>query len=340
MPFFAPFASLPWTVANIAWCMLSLACFALSVLALLRNLLLSGAGKCVAASICLFFSPTYVGVINGNPSVVSIGLTILSLHFAIHKRPWMSGVLFGVALCLKPQIAACALLAMLLWKCWASLTIGFTLSAIASLAAILQASSFCQNWNWFASLRQNLATASAPGGLADARPASPFASGFLNAQTFSYLISNNSRIAEGIVLVTMLALLVIYFYCSSKKNTSPGQKWVDAAFFATITLAAAYHRYYDAQLLLVLIPAVIYLWQTGRTQMALLLSACFLLLAFPFHSTLERVFGPPTTAHSLVELILFRYESLTVLVLSGILGFSAVSARMANRTQPATQSPE
>jgi hypothetical protein len=325
MPLVAVLAWLPWTAANVAWCLLSLGCFAASIVALLQDVPLSGAGKWIAASICLFFSPTYVGVLNGNPSVLSISITILSLHFAIRKRLWLSGLLFAAALCAKPQIALCIFLALLLWRCWRPLFIGSGVAALVSMVAVLQASSFGQHWNWWASLRQNLANETAPGGLVDPRPSSPHASGFLNAQALSYQLSGNPRIAEGLVLLSILGLIAVYFY--SRKRHRLADKWVDAAFFAAVTLAVTYHRYYDGQLLLVAVPAVVCLWQSGRVRTASVLSACFLLIAFPLQLVLARVFQPTATHLSLKQIILFRHDPIAILVIAVVLSFPGAVVR-------------
>lgn len=329
MPFVALIAWLPWMQANVIWCLLSLGCFAASIVALLQDIHLPNTGKWIAASICLFFSPTYVGVLNGNPSVFSISIVILSIHFAIRERRWISGLLFAVALCVKPQIALCAFLALLLWKCWSSLLLGSVVAAAVSIIAFLQISSYGQSWQWWSSLQQNLVKESSPRGLMDPRP---IASGFLNSQTLSYLLSSNTHIAEGLVVALMTGLILLYFYCRMR-DRSPGE-WVDAAFFAAVTIAVAYHRYYDGQLLLVVIPAVVQLWRNGRVRTAWVLSICFILIAFPVQSVFAREFPSIVTTPSLAQFVLFRHEPLAVLTMILVLGLSQLAAsRHAEGTQ-------
>ncbi len=336
-PFVALLAFLPWSAANIIWCILSLACFAASIVALLQDLAVSKTGKWIAASACLFFSPTYVGVVNGNASVISISLAILSLDFAIHKRLWKSGVLFGVTLCIKPQIAICCFLALLLWRRRAAVVIGAVVAGIVWAVAILHASSSGQSWGWLVSWWQNVAHEGASGGLDDSRPGNPFASGFLNAQTLSYLVSGNALFAEGIVFALALVLAVLYFHFSQNEKNGPGRKWVDAAFFAALSLAITYHRYYDAQLLLAAIPTVVYLWQSSRVRTAALAGLCLLALAFPLQSTIDRIFGPAAGDDSPALVLLRRYKPFVVILLALVLCSSAI---LAMRTRNSLASSE
>lgn len=307
MPLLAVFAWFPWHVANFAWCIFSLACFAASVGILLCDLPLSRIAKWIAASACLFFSPTYVGILNGNPSVFSISLAILSLHYA-RRQPRLSALLFAITLCVKPQIALCTLLAYFLWKCWSALSLGFGIAVIISLLAIAQATSFGQTWQWWHAFHQNLANESQPGGLVDPRPSSPYAAQLLNAQTLSYLLTQNSQLAELLVVLLAGALLVTYFYFR-KKNPAP-LTWIDASFFAAVTLAVTYHRYYDAQLLLALIPAIVLLWRNHQIKTASILALCFALLTFPIQSVFARIVSQPSPA----QLLLLRLQPLAVLL--------------------------
>jgi hypothetical protein len=317
MPLAAVFARLPWTAANLTWCLLSLGLFAASII-VLSQVFVSVSGKFAAASCCLFFCPTYVGVLNGNPSVAAISLTILSLYFARLNRHWLSGILFAITICVKPQIALCSLLAWLLWRRWLPLFTGLAAAAIITIFAGLWISSFGQNWEWWASLRQNAASLALPGGLVDPRPSSPYADGFLNAQTLAYLLTVHSALAEGMVLVLTVGIVAFYFYCSrQRERTADG--WIDSAFFAAITLEAAYHRYYDGQLLLVLIPAIARLWQTGRVKISVALGICLALVAFPSQSVFAKAFEPAAAHLSLAQILLFRHQPAAVLAIAFIL---------------------
>jgi hypothetical protein len=322
MPLLAPLAWLPWRTANVTWCLLSLGCFTASLAVLLRSFA-SLRAKLLGASCCLFFSPTYVGILNGNPSVVAISLAIVSWYFALTNRPAVSGVLFAITLCIKPQIALCSLLAFSLWKRWMPLFTGFAGAAILTLFATLWVSSFGQNWQWWESLKQNSASLALPGSLIDPRPTSPYADGCLNAQTISYLLTRDAPLAEGMVLILSAGLATLYLRLRKRHEMADAR--IDAAFLAAITLIIAYHRYYDAQLLLAVIPAAALLWQRGRVRTAAALGLCLAMVAFPLQSFFAKHFEPAALHLSLLQFVLFRHEPAAVLGIAVILSVGSLS---------------
>jgi hypothetical protein len=322
MPVAALLAWLPWRVANAAWCAFSLVCFAAAISVLLGSFP-SLRAKLLTASCCLFFSPTYVGILNGNPSVAVISMVIISLYGALTNWRWRSGMLFAITLCAKPQIALCCLLAFLLWKRWSPLFIGLAGAAMITLFATLRVSSFGQSWEWWESLKQNTASLALPGSLIDPRPSSPYADGFLNAQTLSYLLTASAPLAESMVLILSAGLAALYFHL--RKRGEAADSRMDSAFVAAITLTMAYHRYYDGELLLLVIPAVALFWQRGRAGMAWALGLCLAMVAFPLQSFFAKHFEPEAARLSLLQFVLFRHEPAAVLGIAVILTLGSLS---------------
>ena len=76
-----------------------------------------------------------------------------------------------------------------------------------------------------------------------------------------------------------------------------------------------YHRYYDAQLLLLLIPALAGMWKSYRISFTVI-CACLLLLAFPLQSVLARWLGAQATVESMTQLLLLCNQPLAVLLIA------------------------
>ena len=83
------------------------------------------------------------------------------------------------------------------------------------------------------------------------------------------------------------ALVISYVWLRRKDRPSPS-KWRDVSFFAALTLIITYHRYYDAQLLLLTIPMLVVSWKRNERVTVVFLFLCLLLLAFPLQSVLQR----------------------------------------------------
>ena len=182
LPLTAPVAVLPWRAANPLWCLLALAAFGASVWLILGQLDLRVGAKWMIAGLAVLFSPTYVGLFDGNPSVLCISFVALAICLALNQRPWPSGVLLAIALCFKPQIAFCALCVFIFCgRCWRPLMAAFAIACAAGITGAIVASSFGTNWQWLKLEQRNVALSFAPGGTSDPSPSGPVAWQMLNS---------------------------------------------------------------------------------------------------------------------------------------------------------------
>ncbi len=191
-----PLAVLPWRMANPVWCLISLLAFGISIWLILRDLNVGPEAKWTIAALAVLFSPTYVGLFDGNPSVLSISCIVIAICLALRGRPWASGVLLGAALCFKPQIAFSGICVFILWRFWRPLIGAFAILCAAGTIGLLVASSFGTSWEWLQFERQNVAVSFAPGGTSDPSPSGPGAWQMLNGQTIASYAVHSTRLAN------------------------------------------------------------------------------------------------------------------------------------------------
>ncbi len=313
MPWMASVAWLPWRVANAAWCLISLAAFGWSVWKILDHSALSATAKWVAASAVLLFSPTYVGIYDGNPGVVAIGLVAGSICLAFEGSMLVSGVVLGVAICFKPQLGICALGVLVLAKCWKAILAATAVAAVSMIIGAFVLSSFGDRDQWRQAERHNLAVSFEPGGQSDPAPSSAVSWQFLNAQTLSSYFSTNRHTYDAVVWIGG-GLLTLAFL-ATRQHMRPQPVWRDVAFCAAMTLILTYHRYYDAQLLVLLLPFVVLLWRANKRRTVLLMGACLGVLAFPIQSFFARRLGAAASVASLRQLLFLRNQPAALLVL-------------------------
>ena len=337
MPLMAPVATLPWRVANPVWCFLALVAFGTSVWLILRQLELPVHAKWSIAGLVLLFSPTYVGLFNGNPSVLCISCVALAVCLALNQRPWVSGVLLGVALCFKPQIAFCAVCLFILWRCWRPLMAGFAIACGAGLTGVTVASALGTNWVWL-KLERNIALSLAPGGISDPTPSGPVAWQLLNSETVASYAIHNATFA--ILSVWLFAAALVISYLLVRTKDVPRSRWRDVSFFTTLTLIVTYHRYYDAQLLLLTIPMLVILWKQNEPVTFGSLCLCLLFLAFPQQSVFARALGERATTASLLQLVLLRQQPVAVLAMALIIVFATRGERSGRAERPDSRGSE
>lgn len=313
MPWTALIGSLRWRPANIAWCLLSLILFATSLRAILLRRGLPPQGKWFTACVALAFSPTYVGIYDGNPGVAVISLISLAICFGAGQSGTASGVLLGIALCFKPQLAICALCVFAIRKNWKAVAAAFTVFVLSLALGITVVSSFGRNWTWWNTEQQNVAISFQPGGQSDPAPTSAVAWQMLNTQALlSYLIRN--RHACDLAVWVLVIILTAIFWRARRRSTLPSY-WRDVAFFSSVTLMLTYHRYYDAQLLLLLIPVLAGMWNSHRISFTMI-CGCLLLLASPLQSFFARWLGPQATSESVQQFLLLRNQPVAVLLIA------------------------
>lgn len=325
----ASLAWLPWYPANTLWCLLSLVLLAASLASILDCSPLTPRARWCVTAAALVFSPTYVGVYDGNPSVNAIALVSLAICRTLCKSGRGAGLLLGLAFCFKPQIALCGFCLLFLWRRWRSIFAAGAVFGVSLLAGILVVSSFGTQWQWWHHERQNIAASFQPGGQSDPTPESPVAWQMLNAQTLvSYVIRD--RRACDLAVWFLAACLVGCFVLCRRRRYSGGQ-WQDVAFFSAWTLTLTYHRYYDAQLLLLTIPLVAELWRNDRRKTVLLLGACLLMLAFPTQSLFARKLAAEPATPSFPQIVLLRNQPAAVLAMAIVLALYGCRKRLPRR---------
>ncbi len=313
MPWTALFGSLRWDGANIAWCLLSLILFAFSLHAILVWSGLPPQGKWFTACAALAFSPTYVGIYDGNPGVTVISLISLSICLRAEQYAIASGALLGIALCFKPQLAICALCVFAVWKNWKAIAAAFTVFVISLALGIVVVSSFGHNWTWWNSEQQNIAISFQSGGQSDPAPTSAVAWQMLNTQALLSYVIRNRHECDFAVWLLAISLTAI-FWRARRRNMLPSF-WRDVAFFSSVTLMITYHRYYDAQLFLLLIPSLAGMWKSNRTSFTVI-CGCLLLLAFPLQSIFARWLGTQANVESIQQSLLLRNQPAAVLLIA------------------------
>jgi hypothetical protein len=125
----SPITFLPWGWANFAWLLVCLAGIAATIFLLSR---LCGfkawdLSMMALATYLLSFSPLHLAFHLGNVALVVVPLVLCAILLAERELDWQAGLVLGIALCLKPQIAVWVLLYYLLRR-----RMKMTFSAVAA----------------------------------------------------------------------------------------------------------------------------------------------------------------------------------------------------------------
>jgi glycosyl transferase family 87 len=311
LPVIASVAWLPWKAARLVWSLLSIGVFLLSVVLILRNCTVAVGQKWLLGAGVLLFSPISSGLSTGNPSVISCALTLIAILFAFERRALAAAIFLGAAHCIKPQISIAGFVIILIWGYWRTVGLSLVIPVLGACASFLRTASFEQYQLWLLTLRNSIAELSLPGGLNDASPANYFSYHLVNEAAILSIWLRNVRLVNALGWIT--AAVLAGTYCWRRRQDSGDHRLRDIAFFCTLCLVPVYHRYYDAQLLLGILP---FLFATApkltRTKVAVW--GCLAVLLFPLQALLATSLSGISPA-SPGGFLLLRHQPIIVLLL-------------------------
>jgi hypothetical protein len=242
-----PIAVLPARWAQLAWFGLNLACMALLLETLRRQMGLSwredrmlllvgfGVGSRAFAS-CISV---------GQLSIVVTELGAIAILLASRSTRWIGGLLFGAAIAIKAPLAVVFAAPDLLARRWKPLGVAALLILLLTAIGFLKLSdpkTALSHW------RENLKSGSTSGGVNDPSPANPTRIQIISLQyPLSSTISNPVVVRAMICLAGfLLAAPAVYALGKKPANTAV---LLPLACLCLVDLSVLYHRTYDATLL-------------------------------------------------------------------------------------------
>jgi hypothetical protein len=202
----------------------------------------------------------------GNPAIFAISLLIIGGYLFLRDRLLPLGaILLMLSLAVKPHMGGLIVLYFL----WRRIQRRYAVVAVTGAVAILLSAALIlslhpRSADWMSNLRGNISAAEEQGGVNDYRPTNKAAFYFINLQAITSVIFANEREFQAAAWVVFLALLVALIEALSRTRACLETHLLSLGALAALTLIPVYHRYYDARLLLISIPAVLTVYQKRR----------------------------------------------------------------------------
>jgi hypothetical protein len=321
MPIFASVAWLPWSSVHLVWIFLSSASFLAGTYLVSRQLPLRPGGQVlVGALVILVSKPFTTGMWFGNPSILVIGIVIGSTGLALRKHDASAGVLLGVAVAIKPQLAVGLVAAFILWRQWTALGIGTMVVAAATAIAAVRAETVHTLGLWLDTQKQNLAMSLAPGNINDPSLGSGYGYQFLNIQTLVGAFTANAEIGNVIAWLSC-GTLIVWYLRMRRRNAHP-DLWMDFAFFSMVFLLPAYHRNYDGVVVMILLPWLVSLFQQRRYRVAVPVFFCMSLIFAGSFLWTQALFGSPSANGSILRALALRHQAIVIAALGLLLAMA------------------
>ncbi|MGB6690371.1 MAG: glycosyltransferase family 87 protein [Terracidiphilus sp.] len=264
--FIAPFAMLPWGPAHALWMVL------ISASVLLAAILIWDSSARFAPGVSLFLlcfllANSEILFATGNTAALVVSFCALAVWCFLEDRFVPAGVLcLAAGLAMKPHDAGLVWLYFLLAggvqrkRALQALAI----TAALGIAALLWVSRAAPHW--LPEMQSNLAAISAHGGLNEPGPASMTGHSpakVIDLQSVIGIFSSNPGVYNSLSYLVCGALLLIWSIKTLRSRFTPAGAWIALAAAAPLSMLPAYHRTYDAKLLMLAIPACAMLWAKG-----------------------------------------------------------------------------
>lgn len=274
-PLVSPFAALPYRLAALAWTALNVALVPVLIVltARLAEVRLRSFDGLVLAVGVLALAPLQTTFRTGQMAIMVTVLVLAGLVLMRRDRDGFGGLALGLAAALKPQVGLVFLAYAIIRRRWWSA--GTALAALTLCQALGMAVLTTQGHDWWSGLRANLHFF-AHGGPGDPTRASPNAWQLINLHHPLHLLVDSRTTVQLIVLIAVGCLGLLAWRWATPARTA-GRELLFLALIAVLTLLVAYHRIYDAVLLVI---PLAWLVRSGWRLRPVCSTAVILLLPF------------------------------------------------------------
>ena len=243
----APLALLPWKTALWIWIGLSVVAIAVTLLALasVAGIGLSTLHGLLFLALCLGLAPLHTGLATANPAILGVALAVVALWFAARRQDAFCGLLIAGSMCLKPTIGVCFLFFYLVARRLRVVATACGVSALIALVAVGRMIGV----SWFTSYEIVTKHMFAVGSINDFTTANPIWFQMLNLQGPVFVMTQDASLANLIAVLVGIALLTAWTVLKLSPKSGVRDLLAVSAL-SVVSLVPAYHRLFDASLLI------------------------------------------------------------------------------------------
>ncbi len=244
----APLAILPWPAAQLAWLVISV-CLTLGAIWSLLAMVGFESNDWRAYAFVAFalaLAPLHTGLAAGSIVIGSVALCGIAVAREQRGSEMVAGILFGMAICLKPQIGLPFLAYYLLRRRWRLSGIA---AGVAFAAAVLAMARLgISGTPWLQNYRIANKVLLATGTLSDFTERNPIRFSLINLQVLFYAIWGHAAAANVLALAISATLFGIWVLLLLRSGSH--DVLLPVGTLAILSLFPVYHRFYDGFLLI------------------------------------------------------------------------------------------
>jgi len=282
LPIFVPLALLSWPEARIVGLLVNVAAslFVAVGASRLVGWRLTSPKSLALSAFILALAPLHTTIAFGQTGIIATAAVIAAMLLERADRPYWSGFAYGLATVIKVQIGLPFLVYLLWRRRWAaaiaSCSVLIAVTAVSAVRMQIAAVPWLDSW------LANVSWLSRPGGINDPSLANPDRFSLIDLQYLLGSVFTDGLLVQAVTFgsVGAVALALVWF----RRGRDARPDLLTLAVVSVLGLLVAYHRYYDAVLLVIPIAWACSVMGTPQRHLGmvvLILCADFLL---PFQS--------------------------------------------------------
>jgi Flp pilus assembly pilin Flp len=297
--------------------------------------------------VSLILGTSRVLLLTGQPATFAISLLIIGCYLFFRGRYLPLGAfVLMLSLAVKPQIGGMIVLyffARGIHRRYAAAAMAGALALL--LSAGLMLSLHPGSAGWASDLGANISASMKAGAINDPRPANVDATADTNLQALTSTFIADEREFNAAAYAVFLVLLAVLIMAVLRTTAGREMYFLSIGALSALTPMPVYHRYYDARMLLITVPAVAIVYQKRRLLGAMM-GAVTVLIAIPVQTRaqlflLDHAMWQSVVQHKFLFILLLRQQNLELLILFNLYMVAIFAIRFpgaaANR-EPSAQS--
>ncbi len=257
----------------------------------------------------------------GNPAIFAISLLAIGIYFLFRGRfPLPGAFALMLSLAVKPQIGGLIVLYLLargIHRRYALVAAAGALALLISAGLIL--SLHASSAGWPSDLGANISASLKAGAINDPCPIIDNAPADINLQALTNIFIADEREFNAAAYAVFLLLAAVLIVAVVRTNAGREMNYLTIGALSALTLMPVYHRYYDARMLLITIPAVVIVYQKRRLLGAMI-GVVTVLITIPVQSRLheflvDHAMWQRVAQHKFLFILLLRQQNLELPIL-------------------------
>ncbi|MHB1155516.1 MAG: glycosyltransferase family 87 protein [Phycisphaerales bacterium] len=252
---FSPFSLPPWREAQWLWLGVNLSAMGAILICAtaISGLRWGSTGQLLLTAGLLAFSPFHTAITMGQPGIIVVALVMAGLLLAWRERDVAAGLLLGLAMAAKPQLAGLFVAYYLMRGRWRLAAVAAGVSILLLIAGVMPLmTSHIAWWSHWRSALHDLQY----GGFADFTEQGDAPYKMVNLHYAAYQLLHNRTATTVVCSLLSAALFALGVWRSWGTRGGDVRERLALALMAVVSLIAVYHLFYDAALLSVVIAVV------------------------------------------------------------------------------------